>query len=256
MIAFLNRVYSQVYKNILVMWRNYFRLFDVTVWPLIPLFSITLFVNFVQGDASIVAMVILGVTGWRAVYHMQIDMTTSYMEEYWSHSLNHFLISPLRMVEFILGNIITGLLKFFFVLALYLIIGKLIFAFSIANMWLFVLGIFSLSIFGIAIGMLSMGIIIIYHENAYTASYIIPDLLVLLSGVYYPISIFPEAVQSIVKFIPAVYGFDILKSIIGLAEVNYAMLIATTLIWLAASLLFFSACYRYARKNGKLGRMS
>jgi len=38
--------------------------------------------------------------------------------------------------------------------------------------------------------------------------------------------------------------------------VNYAMLIATTLIWLAASLLFFSACYRYARKNGKLGRMS
>ncbi len=42
------RVYSQVYKNFLVMIRNYFRLFDVTIWPIILLFSITLFVSFVK----------------------------------------------------------------------------------------------------------------------------------------------------------------------------------------------------------------
>src|SRR3989338_11466158 len=118
--AFLRRVFSQVYKNVLITKRNYLRLFDVTVWPLILLFSITLFVDFFSGDSSLISMVILGVTGWRAVYHMQIDMATGYMEEYWSNSLNHFLISPLRMAEFIIGNTIAGVIKFMLMFGLYL----------------------------------------------------------------------------------------------------------------------------------------
>ena len=250
------RDYSQVYKNFLVMIRNYFRLFDVTIWPIILLFSITLFVSFVKGQSEIVAMVILGVTGWRAVYHMQIDITTSYMEEYWSHSLNHFLISPIKLYEYIIGNMVTGLIKFLIVLTMYLTIGWFVFSFQLVNIPLVILGLVCLMIFGVIIGLISLGIIVIFKENAYTAAYIIPDLLVLLSGVYYPIAIFPEAVQNIVKFIPAVYGFNILKSTIGLATVDYPMLIMTTLGWFVFSLLFLAFCYNYAKRKGMLARMT
>ena len=186
---------------------------------------------------------------------MQIDMTTSYMEEYWSNSLNHFLISPLRIWEFILGNVIAGVIKFTLVFGLYLAIGASVFDFSITNWPLVIFGLAFLCLFGLALGFLSMGLIIIYHENAYTAAWTIPDLLVLLSGVYYPITIFPSAVQAVVQYIPAVYGFDILKSTIGLGEINYFMLITTTAAWLLATGLFFAYCYRYAKRNGKLGRM-
>ena len=253
--AFLRRVFSQVYKNVLITKRNYLRLFDVTVWPLILLFSITLFVDFFSGDSSLISMVILGVTGWRAVYHMQIDMATGYMEEYWSNSLNHFLISPLRMAEFIIGNTIAGVIKFMLVFGLYLFIGITVFSFHITNWPLVIFGLFFLCLFGLSLGFFSMGLIIIYHENAYTASWTIPDLLVLLSGVYYPITIFPSGVQAVVQYIPAVYGFDILKSTIGHGVVNIPMLLITTLIWFVAFSLFFAFCYRYAKKNGRLGRM-
>ena len=256
MTAFISRVYSQVYKNMKVTGRNYFRLFDVTIWPLILLFSIVLFVNYVKGSSDIVAMVLLGVTGWRAVYHFQIDMTTFYMEEYWSHSLNHFLVSPIRWIEFFVGNIITGIIKFTTVLILYLIIGYFFFSFTISNIPVFIFGILALASFGVILGLFTMGIIVIHHENAYTASYIIPDLLVLLSGVYYPISIFPQTMQNIIQFIPAVHGFVILKSTIGMAQPNYVMLFATSIVWLVCGLVLFILCLNYARKHGRLGRMS
>jgi len=190
------------------------------------------------------------------VYHMQIDMTTTYMEEYWSNSLNHFLITPLKWIEFFIGNIIMGIIKFSFVLMMYLVIGFALFSFKIADWPVFLLGIGALSMFGIILGILTMGIIVLYRENAYTTSYIVPDLLVLLSGVYYPITIFPQAVQSFVKYIPAVYGFDILKSTIGIADADYRMLFLTTSVWLIVAVLFFAFCYRHAKKQGKLGRMS
>ncbi len=251
----IRQIYSQVYKNFKILTRNYFRLFDITIWPLTLLFSISLFVRFVQASPEIIAMVILGVTGWRIVYHMQIDIATSYMEEFWSHSLNHFLISPLRWIEFIIGNVITGMIKFAFVLIMYLVVSKAVFGFTVTNIPLFALGLGVLGIFGITLGLMTMSLVMLYHDNAYTAAYIVPDLLVLLSGVYYPISIFPAAVQPIIKVIPAVYGFNILKSTIGLAQVDYPMLAITTIAWLVLSILLFVYCLNYAKKTGKLGRM-
>lgn len=251
----LKQIYSQVYKNFTILTRNYFRLFDITFWPLTLLFSISLFVDFIQANQEIIAMVILGVTGWRVVYHMQIDMTTSYMEEYWGHSLNHFLISPLRWIEFILGNIITGTIKFALVLIIYLIVGKFMFSFTPTNLPIFALGLVFLAVFGVILGLITMSLVTLYHDNAYTAAYIVPDLLVLLSGVYYPISIFPAALQSIIKFIPAVYGFNVLKSTIGLEQVDYGMLFGTTIIWLVLAILLFAFCINHAKKTGRLGRM-
>jgi len=251
----LKRIYSQVYKNIVILRRNYFRLFDVTIWPLTLLFSITLFVNSINTSKEITAMVILGVIGWRAVYHLQFDMSTSYMDEYWSHSINHFLISPIGKIEFLLGNVITGIIKFLFVLILYILLGKWLFSFSIANIPVFIFGIFILGIFGIILGIISMSLMVLYHDNAYTATYIIPDLLVLLSGVYYPITIFPTIVQKIIVFIPAVYGFNILKSTIGMAQVDYSMLFFTLLGWLVFALVLFYFSFNRAKKIGRLGKM-
>ncbi len=251
----LKPIYSQLYKNFTLLFRNYFRLFDITIWPLTLLFSIALFVNFMDASPAITAMVILGVTGWRAVYHLQFDLITSYMDEYWGHSLNHFLISPLRHIEFMLGNILTGLIKFVFVLIIYLLLGKFLFSFTLINIPQFIIGILALSLFGVILGIIGMGLVTLYHDNAYTAAYIIPDLLVLLSGVYYPITIFPAAVQKFIAFIPAVYGFDILKSTIGLGTANYPMLVITTLVWLVLAILFFVLCFNHAKKTGRLGRM-
>ncbi len=251
----LRRIYSQMYKNIRILMKNYYRLFDVTVWPLTLLFSVVLFVNFLNASNEMIAMVILGIMGWRAVYHFQIEMTTCYMDEYWSNSLNHFLISPLRKIEFVIGNIITGGVKFVLVFFLYLAIGKAFFSFALPPVSTFIFGISVLACFGVIVGFFTIGTVILYRDNASAVAFILPDLLVLLSGVYYPITIFPSAVQAVVKFIPAVYGFDILKSTLGLAEVNYVMLVATMAGWLVLSLVFLRYCINHAKKTGRLGKM-
>jgi ABC-2 type transport system permease protein len=250
----IQRVLSQVYKSMVLVKRNQFRLFDVTIWPLTLLFSITLFVGFVAGDPRLIAMVILGIAGWRAIYHMQMEMNTGYMDEYWSNSLNHFIISPIRWIEFFVGTIIVGVIKFLFVLVVYLLVGYFVFGFTIPNVPLFIVGILFLSLYGISIGLITLGFNVIYHENAFAFTWALADVLVLFAGVYYPISIFPQAVQVFSRLLPATYGFEVMKSMLGFGTVNYGMLILTSLAWFLAGIAVFFLCVRHAKNIGRLGK--
>jgi ABC-2 type transport system permease protein len=158
------------------------------------------------------------------------------------------------MYEFIIGSIIVGVIKFLIVMTVYLLVGKYLFGVTVPSVWLFMLGIFVLFIFGISIGMLTLGLNILYHENSFAFTWALPDILVLTCGVYYPISIFPQWVQAISSVIPARYGFDILKSSLGLATVNYTMLVITMIVWFALGILVLTHCYHYAKRHGHLGK--
>ncbi len=250
----MRRIFSQVYKNWILLRRNHFRLFDVTIWPLVLLFSITLFVGFLGGRPDIIGMVVMGIAGWRAVYHLQMEMNTGYMDEYWSNSINHFLTTPIRIMEFLIGSIITGVLKLVIVVTAYIIIGKYVFGFSIPSWPMFLMGLAILSLFGIAIGMMTLGLNIVFHEHSFAFTWAIADVVVLISGVYYPITIFPKAIQVISSAIPATYGFNVLKSMLGFATVNYLMLGITLLVWLGLGAAVLAVCYRYAKRHGRLGK--
>src|SRR3989338_6520439 len=105
--VFLLRSYSQAYKNNKLLIKEGFRFFDVTAWPVLLFFSLTLFLTYLNADQKIIQLVIMGIIGWRAVYHAQFEITVSYMEEYWSSSLLHLFASPIKLLEFVAGGIIS-----------------------------------------------------------------------------------------------------------------------------------------------------
>lgn len=250
----VSRIYSQVYKNFKTLRGSAFRLFDVLAWPYILLFSITLFVGFVGGKRYM-DMVILGIIGWRCVYHLQIDMVTSLTEEYWNNSIPHLMVSPIRRLEFILGGAISGAVKFLFVLATYLVIGHFLYAFHVEDYALFVVALFFLGVFGIVLGMISLGLIYIFQEDAFTVAFLLPDVLVLLSGVYYPTTVFPEPVYTLSQLLASTYAFDLLKAMVGMGSVSFGPLIILTLVWLGIGLVFNKLAYNYARRRGRLARL-
>ncbi|MFH0979146.1 MAG: ABC transporter permease [Candidatus Woesearchaeota archaeon] len=248
----MSTVRAELYKNLILVRRNHFRLFDITVWPIILFFAITLFLKYISPTAQILAMAIMGLMGWRAVYHFQIESNISYMDDYWAKNTAQQLVTPLRMRDIVIAGAVSGLIKFLIVLSIYLIFAYSLFSFHIVDMFKFVIGIGYLCFTGLILGMITFGFVIRYTEKAITFAFMLPDLFVLLSGVYYPISVFPKIIVMFVHILPTFYGFELLKSMIGLGSANYFGMIIVSLAWLCFALWFLSYSIKKARESGKL----
>lgn len=252
----LSRIYSQVYKNAKLLTSSPFRWADVIVWPFILLFSITFFIQFSGADPRFMAVVILGMIGWRAVYFFQMDIVTTFMDEYWIKSLPHLFLSPLRTWELVIGGSISGFVKFVFVMLVYLLLSGLIYSFYVPNLATFAIALFFLGLFGISIGMISLGLTYLYKEDAFSLAFIIPDLTVLMTGVYFDVNtVLPQPLLTIVQFIPSTHAFNLLKSMVGFGAVDYPALIATCILWLVIGAAFNNWAFNRARKNGKLAKL-
>lgn len=253
---FFERSYSQAYKNLKLLFKNGFRWFDITLWPLILLFSITFFVSYLQSDHKILSMVILGIMGWRAVYHVQMEIASNFMEEHWSNSLTHLFITPVRTIELVFGGFLSGIVKFAMVFAMYYLVTWWFYGFAVTD-WLGVIVAFSfLAIFGISLGMITLGLMFLFSSNAFSLSFTVPDVFVLISGVYYPLSVLPGPVQAFALLLPSAHAFNLLKSTLGFAEYDLLALVLTSIAWLLASYLFVSMAFSYAKKAGKLVRVA
>ena len=245
----LLKIYSQVYKSYKTMLKNVFRLFDVMIWPYIQFFSFILFIGyFSNGQPEALGIVVLGLMGWRLMHHMHLEVVSNFMDEYWSRCLAHLMISPLTKLEYIIGSAIGGLAKGIFVIIVFYILAHYLYGFEIENMANVLLGLAIISLFGIATGIICLGVSYIYNEDVFSSALVVPDILVLLAGVYYPVSIFPGVLKDIAYLLPATYGFEMLRN----EPVSLAVAAALLAAWLGASWLILIWCYDYARKTGKL----
>lgn len=252
----LLRAYSQVYKNFRLLFENPMRFMDVTFWPLILLFSLTLFVSYLGDDPKILSLVILGVMGWRAVYHAHMELASNYMEEYWSQSLTHLFITPIRPIELVLGSAVSGLFKFLLVLVLYYVITFFLYGFTVPDPLLFAVSCFFLFVFGLSLGMMVLGIMFFYASEAFSLSFTIPDVFVLLSAAYYPLSILPGPLQTLALLLPSTHAFLLIKSTLSLGSYDPVALVGLSVLWFCAGYAALLFAFGRAKKTGRLVRVA
>lgn len=252
----LSRILSQVYKNVNSLRRNTFRLADVLVWPMIYLFTLTFFVTYLGSDRSYLYVIILGMMGWRVMYFLTLEIVSSFTEEHWSKSLPYLFAAPISRMEFALGSALSGVLKSIFVLIIYLVLTNVIYGFAVPDWTIFAIGIFFLAVSGFTLGLFALGLAYFMKEEAFNISFILPDMLALLSGVYFSIdAVYPAWLLPVIRLLPTTQAFELLKSSVNLGHADLAMLIATSAVWLAIAYVFNGYMYDRARKEGKLARL-
>ncbi|MEW6749111.1 MAG: ABC transporter permease [Candidatus Micrarchaeota archaeon] len=256
MLDSLSRIYSQTYKNLNSLKRNSFRLADVFIWPMIFLFTLTFFITYLGSDPVYLDMIILGMMGWRVVYFLNLEMVSSFTEEYWSKSLPYLMASPISRIEMALGAAGSGSLKAIFVVGIYLVMTNLLYGFTVSDWPLFLTAMAFMGIVGFTLGLITLGLGYFMKEEAFNIAFIIPDVTVLLSGVYFTIdSVYPGWLIPYIRLLPSVHAFDLLKSMVGIGQADLASLALLSAIWLAAAYLFNGFLYEKARKEGKLARL-
>src|SRR3989344_8783748 len=252
----LERAYSQFYKNTHMMFNSFFRLMDTTIWPMTLLLAFAFLAQSLNNDPAIITMVILGMMGWQIVQQTQMGIAVGYMDEFWSNSLTHLFVTPIRLGEFILGGIMTGLFKCAIVTILFFITAQFFFSASVPDLSGFIIALFFLFIFGISLGMINMALMFPLRENAIFVVWTIPDVLVVFSGIYYPLEILPQPLYTLAQFLPSSHAFNLIKETTGFAKADMTALIVLSAVWLIGAWLLLIFSFRFAKKTGKLVRLA
>ena len=252
----LERAYSQFYKNVHTMFQNTFRLMDTTVWPLTLLLAFTFLAQALNGKPEVIAVVILGMMGWQVVQQTQMGIVSSYMDEFWSNSLTHLFVSPIRLWEFIFGGIMTGILKCIIVLSLFFAAAAILYNIQIPNLPMFAITLIFLFLMGISIGMINLAFIFPRGENAIFLVWTVPDIIIVFSGVYYPLEILPQPLYSVAQLFPSSHAFNLIKQGAGLASADIVALVVLSALWLVGAWIFLSVSYHQAKREGKLVRVA
>jgi ABC-2 type transport system permease protein len=249
------RVYAHAYHITLSLRRDTFRLLDVTLWPLVLFLSMGLFAESFTHDPRVIGVVVLGALGWRIIYHFQMEAVQLYMDNYWMGMIEHVMISPVKWWEFIAGGALSAVVKILVIAFTFLGLGKILFHFSVQAALPTFLGLLACAACGLVLAIFSMGVAFLKRGDAFAFIFAFPDVIAVLSGVFYPVSVFPAPVQAFARLLPTTHAFGLLKATLGQGRAEPGLFLATLAPWVVLGILFTSWALAKARREGKLVKM-
>jgi len=210
----------------------------------------------------LVLYLVIGTLVWRYLTTIFYWITEVISIERWEGTIEYTLMAPIRRGVHMAGQTIFATVYGLIFTGVVLIATTLIFDLdlSTANIGggivMLIAG--SLSFIGISI-MVSI-LPLLFPERGEQMTHIVIAILLLVSGVYYPIEVLPNILQKLGVVSPATYVLNGVREALldGTATVHLWQYIWPVLIMgvilIPAGLWVFSLAERYAKRNGKLAR--
>ncbi len=213
---------------------------------------------------SFILYLLIGTSVWSYLSVTFDGVTDIINMERWEGTIEYTFMAPISRFTHLIGScwyaVVHGLLFTFIQLV---IVGAFFHLdLSHANYLtaVFMLLVGSVSFIGFGIGAAILPLL--YTEKGMQMSFIVRAILLLISGVYYPISVLPVWMRPLASVSPATYVLYGLRAglmngqVIWSAEIwSYTWpLILTAVISVPLGVYVFSIAERYAKKTGRLKR--
>jgi ABC-2 type transport system permease protein len=248
-------------RNLLVNRRNVFAIFEMLFWPAIGIFSVGLLTRFLALGEETVTFILIGAVSMNTIQIAQLDLSYALLYSVWSKSLKHEFIAPIRLSHILLGSGMVGLARGLLVFIIMGLLSVYLFEMDlsrpgVAGLLIFLAGLFlNAAIIGAAV----LALVLRFGQRAEVAAWAFSYLMLLLCGLYYPISVLPAEFQFLAKFIPLTYFLDYFRHFYGFAQVSRHPLLygfSQSVVYLLISYLVVYATLRSAYKRGVLLRLS
>tara|TARA_Y100000996_G_scaffold184166_1_gene144012 strand:+ start:33 stop:686 length:654 start_codon:yes stop_codon:yes gene_type:complete len=193
------------------------------------------------------------------LFRSSISFNMLFLEEIWSRNFTNLFVAPLKISEIIISLTFTALIRTLIGIVPAIILMSPLFGVSILDMGPALLLLFlSLYIFGTTLGILVTSGLLRFGPAFENTAWSSLFLLAPLGCVYYPLSILPEWLQYVSKFLPLVYIFEEARSILINNVINFEnifkALLLNLLYFVFAVIVFYFSFYG-ARKKGTLVNM-
>lgn len=257
-----HRIYGVVLRHLYLHRRSMARLMETFYWPLLDLLVwgfITVYLQrYREGLPGFVIFFIGALILWDILFRSQQGISISFLEEMWSRNLMNLFVSPLRPGEFIIATMVISILKLLSASAVTISLAWVLYSFNLFMIGLSLIPfILSLTVMGWSIGILTTSIIMRYGQKAEVLAWGLAFLFQPISAVFYPVSVLPEFLQVVARFVPAAHIFEGMRAVIAGGGFPVEELIwAAGLdgIYLIGSILFFYAMFRSVKVRGLLLR--
>lgn len=212
----------------------------------------------------LILYLLIGTTVWSYLSVTFEGVTDMITIERWEGTIEHTFMAPISRFTHLVGSclyaIIHGLLFTFiqlFVVSLFfhLDLGH---ANYLTTAFMLLVGSVSFIGFGIGASVLPL----LFTERGAQMSYIVRAILLLVSGVYYPIEVLPAWMQPLARISPATYVLEGLRAglqrgqVVWSAEIwSYTWpLLITGIVSVPLGVYIFRRAERFAKRTGRLKR--
>jgi ABC-2 type transport system permease protein len=222
------------------------------------------FIGVQLGDARLLLTLMVGAIFWNYLSVVFSWIAETISVERWEGTLEYTMMAPVHRSTHLLGSVAYAMV-FGLVHTAAILLAMVVFfpnlaltnADPLTVVSFFVLGSFSF----VGIAMLAAILPLLYVERGAQMTFVLQSVLLLVSGVYYPIDVLPGWMQVISHLSPATYAIDgVRRGLIDGVPVTELTgdiwpLLVMGLVLIPFGLWAFGRAERYAKQTGKLKRV-
>ena len=255
------RVSALVLRYLFLYRRSLARAGEIVFWPVMELLVWGFLTTYLDELSPNKPMVYLlgGLIFWDVLYRSQQAITLAVTEEIWVKNLLNIFLAPVSIFELMLATCIMGIIKSLLTGVLLSVLALLFYAFNILDVGLALVPfLICLLLFGWAMGMCTMALVLRFGQAAEALVWGVPFLIQPISAVFYPVAVLPPWLQVIARLLPSTYVFEGMRAALDTGEVSLSLLglaLVLNLIYLIGAAAYFGWMFARVRDKGGLTRL-
>jgi len=254
-------VWAFAVRNLRMASRNVFFFFELLFWPIVGVVSIGLMTRFLELRPEATAFVLLGTIALSVVQVCQLEVSYAVLFDVWSKSIKHQFLAPIGIRHLTLGSWIVGMARGVVIFLILAALGWWAFRVNVLAPGLGALLAFLAGCFLTAwiVGVAVCALITLFGNRAEAFAWASANLVLVLAGIYYPVSVLPPPVAAVASLIPLTHFLDAYRAHYGFtSEFAHPVIVGFALAAVYALLahLALATALRHARSSGLLLKMS
>jgi ABC-2 type transport system permease protein len=254
------RVAAMVLRNVYLLRASWPRILELVYWPAVQMILWGFISQFLRGNSTWVAqasgVLISAVLLWDVMFRGNLGVSLAFFEEMYSRNLGHLFASPLRPYELVCSLLVISLIRTTIGVGGAALLAMPLYGYSIFGLGLPLLAFFAnLLVMGWAIGLLVSALVLRYGLGAESLAWVAIFAVAPVSGIYYPISVLPQWLQSVAWFLPSSHVFEGMRAVMFQHQFRADLLVQAGLLnvaYLGVAVTVFLYVFHVARRRGLL----
>lgn len=259
-----DRIFAIVLRQFYLMRGSFARIMPLFVWVAIDIVLwgfVTRYLSTVTVSGFDAVHTLLGaVLMWDFCTRVMQGVTMTFFEDVWSKNFLNIFATPLRVAEYIIGLVLSSIATSAVGLVVMLLLASLVFGLSYFAYGMMFMGfLLVLFMFGIAIGIAAVAMVLRLGPAAEWFIWPIPAMISPFVGVFYPLSVLPEWMRMISYLLPPSYVFEGMRALINGNPASLMSLgvgAGLSAIYILLACRVFVIVYRKALQTGLIARYS
>lgn len=240
------RIGAMLSRHFFLIRKSWPRLFSFAYYPVMQLLVWGFVTQYLgpqsasQGVLQAVPGILLtGVLLWDVLVRGELGLFLSFLEEMYSRNLGNLFVSPLRLHEFVIAQMLMSIVRVVIGSGVALLVAVVFFDLRIAQQaFALSMCLGCLLVFGWAVGLLANGLVLRFGLGAEEIGWAVVFLIGPLSGAYYPVSVLPSWLQTVAYALPTAWAFEAMRAALIEGRIAWSLLGISMLL----NLLYFACC--------------